>query len=46
MRLKRNLTTWSLAIIMLAASTTSMAADKPNIRVLWGDDIGVWNTSA
>ncbi|MDG1944491.1 MAG: hypothetical protein P8J17_09550 [Halioglobus sp.] len=22
-----------------------MAAEKPNILVLWGDDIGVWNTS-
>jgi arylsulfatase len=31
---------------MLALSTASIAADKPNILVLWGDDVGVWNTSA
>ena len=31
---------------MLAASTTSMAADKPNILIMWGDDIGWFNVSA
>ena len=36
----------SLAILFLMVSATSMAADKPNILVLWGDDIGVWNASA
>ena len=41
---KRKLTIWSLALLML--SGTAMAAEKPNILVLWGDDIGVWNTSA
>jgi len=43
---KRKVTLWSLAILTLALSTTSMAASKPNILVLWGDDVGVWNTSA
>jgi arylsulfatase A-like enzyme len=43
---KRKVTLWSLAILTVALSTASMAADKPNILVLWGDDIGVWNTSA
>ena len=23
-----------------------MAAKKPNILILWGDDIGIWNISA
>ena len=26
-------------------TVTSMAADKPNILVIWGDDIGTWNIS-
>ena len=36
---------------MSAAATTSYAADtpkqgkKPNILVIWGDDIGTWNIS-
>jgi arylsulfatase len=30
----------------LALSTSAKAAKKPNILVLWGDDVGVWNTSA
>ena len=43
---QRNLKIWSLAIYMLTASAIALAADKPNILVLWGDDVGVWNTSA
>ena len=32
---------------LLMLSTTSTAADKkPNILVIWGDDIGMWNISA
>jgi arylsulfatase len=38
--------TWSLALLMLILSGTTMAAKKPNILVLWGDDIGLWNPSA
>lgn len=26
-------------------ATTAVAADKPNILVIWGDDIGTWNIS-
>ncbi len=40
---------WQLATaaLGLAASTAvAIAADKPNILVIWGDDIGVWNISA
>ena len=32
---------------LLCACTTAQAADKkPNILVIWGDDIGVWNVGA
>ena len=31
---------------LLSASTALFAADKPNILVIWGDDIGVHNISA
>jgi arylsulfatase A-like enzyme len=30
----------------LFAAMATTAANKPNILVMWGDDIGVWNTSA
>ncbi len=36
-----------LGLIALAIfSTTALAAEKPNILVIWGDDIGVTNISA
>jgi arylsulfatase A-like enzyme len=38
------LTIWSIVLLMFSGA--AMAAKKPNILVLWGDDIGVWNTSA
>ena len=31
---------------LLAASVASAADKKPNILVIWGDDIGLWNVSA
>ena len=31
--------------IVAACSATAMAADKPNVLVIWGDDIGTWNIS-
>lgn len=31
---------------LLAASSAAMAADKPNILAIFGDDIGYWNISA
>jgi arylsulfatase len=34
-----------LALSLLPISTTAVAADKPNILVIWGDDIGYWNLS-
>jgi len=33
-------------LLMLVLSSTSIAADKPNILIIWGDDIGWFNTSA
>lgn len=36
----------SLAITVLLTATVATAADrKPNILVIWGDDIGIWNIS-
>ncbi len=35
-----------LFIIMILASFTLFAQDKPNILVIWGDDIGQFNVSA
>jgi len=34
------------AVTMAALATPVMAADKPNILVIWGDDIGGFNISA
>ncbi len=41
MRLFRPITL--VAAVLVA--TTAVAADKPNILVIWGDDIGTWNIS-
>ena len=34
------------AICVLLASTACAADKKPNILVIWGDDVGYWNVSA
>jgi len=34
-----------LALVSLMLSATVLAADKPNILVIWGDDVGFWNIS-
>ena len=56
--LKRKALKWAAVgcvlagLTMSAAVTTSHAADtpkqgsKPNILVIWGDDIGMWNVGA
>lgn len=36
----------ALVLVLLAPVSTAWAADKPNILVIFGDDIGVWNISA
>ena len=33
-------------VFAFAASTASAQQKKPNILVIWGDDIGYWNISA
>lgn len=39
---------WSVVVFTLVIGMGSalMAADKPNILIIWGDDIGFWNLSA
>ncbi len=32
----------SIMIVMLSLTSLTRAADKPNILVIWGDDVG-WN---
>ena len=34
------------ALLALAVTTPTWAQDKPNILVIWGDDIGITNISA
>lgn len=34
-----------VAIAVFASTTVFAAAEKPNILVMWGDDIGYWNLS-
>jgi arylsulfatase len=34
-----------IAITLLFLAPSLMAADKPNVLVIWGDDIGFWNLS-
>ncbi len=41
-RLLRNLT---MALAVLAAAGAALAQGKPNILIIWGDDIGTWNIS-
>jgi hypothetical protein len=41
-------TIWLTVIMAVAfmAGPTSAADKKPNILIIWGDDIGYWNVSA
>lgn len=41
MKLKKPLT----GILLLVMAITAFAQDKPNVLVIWGDDIGYWNIS-
>ena len=34
------------ALMVLLPLQAALAADKPNILIIWGDDIGYWNVSA
>ena len=44
----KRLTLFTAALLALGAAATAsaQAADKPNILVIWGDDIGGFNISA
>ncbi|MNZ95642.1 Sulfatase [compost metagenome] len=35
-----------ILLALLLPLSLAQAADKPNIVVIWGDDIGLWNLSA
>jgi arylsulfatase A-like enzyme len=44
---KYGLTVLTASTALISAGGTAQAADKkPNILVIWGDDIGMWNISA
>jgi hypothetical protein len=49
MSLKRILHLWLAVVGLMGASSPTIAAPanekKPNILVIWGDDIGMWNIS-
>ena len=45
-KLKKMLKRGALGSLMVLASGFTLAADKPNILVIWGDDIGQSNISA
>ena len=35
-----------LAVFLLLSFNSAVSAEKPNILVIWGDDVGMWNVSA
>ena len=35
-----------MAMVLSLFATISQAAEKPNILIIWGDDVGMWNISA
>ena len=48
MRLSKNtlMTALVTALLSLAIATPAWTQERPNILVIWGDDIGYWNISA
>ncbi len=41
--------TWMLSILLGVLAPSAFAAtdaEKPNILIIWGDDVGMWNISA
>jgi arylsulfatase len=45
MKVRKNITA-IMFTLLCALSATASAADKPNILIIWGDDVGMWNISA
>jgi arylsulfatase len=43
---KLNPVVLSILVFVLAMIVPGLAQDKPNILVIWGDDVGYWNISA
>ena len=37
--------TFITACVLFVMGTVLYAQDKPNVLVIWGDDIGYWNIS-
>lgn len=50
MKSNRWLNQWTpllgLVILLMAGSVVAQSAERPNILVIWGDDIGMWDISA
>jgi len=44
--MKRSLVLFLAVALLAMAASPVLAADKPNILVIWGDDIGQFNVSA
>mgnify|MGYP003572961874 CR=1 FL=1 len=45
-RLHPRTVVYLLVLITFILSAPALAAEKPNILIIWGDDIGYWNISA
>ncbi len=45
MRMKTFTCLVTLLLALCLATPVALAAEKPNILVIWGDDIGYWNPS-
>jgi arylsulfatase len=35
----------TIALLLILAGASALAQDRPNILIIWGDDIGYWNIS-
>ncbi|MEH6592592.1 MAG: arylsulfatase [Halioglobus sp.] len=46
MKRVKHFRTRALGLCLLLLSTAAFAADKPNILIIWGDDVGQFNVSA
>jgi len=46
MKLRKQHLVSAILLLALTATSTAFAADKPNILVIWGDDVGQMNISA
>jgi hypothetical protein len=43
--MKRTKLVINLLFLLAATATVAAAQKKPNILVIWGDDVGMWNIS-